>query len=184
MLHFLAPLLIVVILLAAMSTFLLRRSNLRSTKTSQSRSGVSYEAVPALLSPAERSFFGVLQQAVPSDYLIFAKVRLADIVRPVQSPSRSGWQSAFNRITGKHVDFVLCDLLHLEVLAVIELDDKTHKRFDRGTRDGLVDSALAEARIPVLRIPARQAYSPAQIREQILALVAGTKGAEPRVRPT
>ena len=86
----------------------------------------AYEAVPALLTPAERSFFGVLQQAVASDYQIFAKVRLADIVRPVRSPSRSGWQSAFNRITGKHVDFVLCDSERLGVVAVIELDDRTH----------------------------------------------------------
>jgi len=85
----------------------------------------AYEAIPALLTPAERSFFGVLQQAVASEYQIFAKVRLADIVRPVRNPSRSGWQSAFNRITGKHVDFVLCDLAHVGVVGVIELDDRT-----------------------------------------------------------
>ena len=130
----------------------------------------AYEAVPALLTPAERSFFGVLQQAVASDYQIFVKVRLADIVRPVRSPSRSGWQSAFNRITGKHVDFVLCDPKRLGVVAVIELDDRTHERFERGVRDALVDSALADARIPVLRVSARQSYSPAQIRELVLSL--------------
>jgi hypothetical protein len=181
---FFALLLIAIVLLATISAFLIRQSNLRSARTLQSQSGVSYEAAPALLSPAERSFFGVLQQAMSSDYLIFAKVRLADIVRPVQSPSRSGWQSAFNRITGKHVDFVLCDSLHLEVLAVIELDDKTHQRFERGTRDGLVNSALADAGIPVLRIPARQTYSPSHIREQVLALFANAKAEEPPAKPS
>jgi hypothetical protein len=80
-------------------------------------SAPTYEAIHALLTPAERSFFGVLQQALASDYQIFAKVRLADIVRPVRSPSRSGWQSAFNRITGKHVDFVLCDSERLGIVA-------------------------------------------------------------------
>jgi hypothetical protein len=130
----------------------------------------AYEAVPALLTPAERSFFGVLQQAVASDYQIFAKVRLADIVRPVRNPSRSGWQSAFNRIASKHVDFVLCDSSRLGVVAVIELDDRTHERFERGVRDGLVDSTLADARIPVLRVSARQSYSPTQIREQVQRL--------------
>ena len=130
----------------------------------------AYEAIPALLTAAERSFFGVLQQALASDYQIFAKVRLADIVRPVRSPSRSGWQSAFNRITGKHVDFVLCDSERLGIVAVVELDDRTHERFERGVRDSLVDAALADARIPVLRVSARQAYSPAQIREQVQAL--------------
>lgn len=129
-----------------------------------------YEAVPEFLSPAERSFFGVLQQAVASDYQVFAKVRLADIVRPVRNPNRSGWQSAFNRISGKHVDFVLCDPARLRVVAVVELDDRTHQRFERGVRDSLVDSALAGARIPVLRVSARQAYSPVQIREQVRSL--------------
>jgi len=130
----------------------------------------AYEALPALLSPAERSFFGVLQQAVASDYQVFEKVRLADIVRPVHNPSRSGWQSAFNRITGKHVDFVLCDSGCLRVAAVIELDDRTHERFERGIRDGLVDSALADAGIPVLRVPAQQSYSLPQIRQQVESL--------------
>jgi len=127
----------------------------------------TYEAVPALLTPAERSFFGVLQQVVASNYQVFAKVRLADIVRPVRNPSRSGWQSAFNRISGKHVDFVLCDVSRLSVVAVIELDDQTHKRFDRGVPDTLVDSALADAGIPVLRVPTRQSYSPIWIQEQV-----------------
>lgn len=130
----------------------------------------AYETVPALLTLAERSFFGVLEQAVTSDYRIFAKVRLADIVRPVRNPSRSGWQSAFNRITGKHVDFVLCDSSNLGIVAVIELDDRTHERFVRGGRDGFVNSALADACIPILRVSARKSYSPAQIREQIQSL--------------
>ncbi|HEU6448346.1 MAG TPA: DUF2726 domain-containing protein [Verrucomicrobiae bacterium] len=127
----------------------------------------AYEAIPAFLSSAERSFFGVLQQAVASDFQIFAKVRLADIVRPIKSSSRSGWQSAFNRITGKHVDFVLCDSKSLGVVVVVELDDRTHERFERGIRDSLVDAALRDAAIPILRVPARQNYSPMQIREMV-----------------
>jgi very-short-patch-repair endonuclease len=121
-----------------------------------------------LITPAERSFFGVLHQALASDYHLFVKVRLADIVRPVQGPSRSGRQAAFNRISSKHVDFVLCDLALLKVVGVIELDDSTHERFERGIRDGFVDSALTTAGIPVLRFSARHSYPLAQIREQVL----------------
>jgi very-short-patch-repair endonuclease len=55
----------------------------------------------------------------------------------------------------------------LEIVGVIELDDKTHRRFERGIRDSLVDSALADAGIPVMRVAARQYYSPAQIREEV-----------------
>ncbi len=135
--------------------------------TASEANAKNYEAVPSLLTQAERSFFGVLQQSLASDYQIFAKVRLADIVRPVRNSSHSGWQSAFNRISGKHVDFLLCDLERLNVIGVIELDDRTHERFERGLRDSLVDSALANAGIPILRISTRQSYSPAQIREQV-----------------
>lgn len=165
------PLIITILafLLLAVAAYLIRQ--IGPQQAAQAGAGRVYEAVPALLTPAERSFFGVLQQAVASDYQIFAKVRLADIVRPVRSPSRSGWQYAFNRITGKHVDFVLCDPSSLDVVAVIELDDRTHQSFERGLRDSLVDSALADALIPVLRVPARQFYSPAQIREQVQSLL-------------
>jgi Protein of unknown function (DUF2726) len=136
-------------------------------KNKQQDSLPTYEAIPLLFSPAERSFYGVLKQAFATDYEIFAKVRLADIVRPVRNASRSSWQSAFNRIAGKHIDFVLCDREQLRVAVVIELDDRTHERFDRSIRDGLVDSALADSKISILRVTARQNYSPAQIREQV-----------------
>jgi hypothetical protein len=165
--HLFASVFIALILLAALVVVaaLFRRSEGEPGADGR----FTYEAV-ALLTPAERSFFGVLQQAVASNYQIFAKVRLADIVQPARSPTRSGWQSAFNRITGKHVDFVMCDSERLRVVGVVELDDSTHARFERGVRDGLVDSALADAGIPVLRIPARQSYSPVQIREQVESL--------------
>lgn len=158
---------VVIVVILVVAGALLRPAD-RATKPPGS--APAYEAIPASLTPAERSFYGVLQQALASNYHIFAKVRLADIVRPVRSPSRSGWQSAFNRITGKHVDFVICDSERLGIVAVVELDDRTHERIERGVRDNLVDTALADAGIPVLRVSARQAYSPAQIREQVQSL--------------
>lgn len=167
--HSFAPVLIALILLVALVVVVVAFFR-RFAGAPRADRRHAYEAV-ALLTPAERSFFGVLQQALSSDYQIFAKVRLADIVRPVQGSSRSGWQSAFNRITGKHVDFVICNSERLHVVGVVELDDSTHARLDRGVRDGLVDSALADAGIAVLRVPARQSYSLAQIREHVEGLV-------------
>lgn len=160
-----------VLLLLAVLAGLAASLGLLGRKPGKQGAAAAYEAVPALLTPAERSFFGVLRQALASDYQIFAKVRLADIVRPVRSQSRSGWQTAFNRITGKHVDFVLCDPANLRVVGVIELDDRTHDRAERGVRDSLVDTALANAGIPILRVPAGHSYSPAQLREQLESLL-------------
>ena len=103
-------------------------------------------------SPAERSFFGVLRQAVGTEFHVFAKVRLADIVTPQKTRSRSAWQSAFNRISSKHVDFLLCETAGLSPVAVIELDDKSHSTFEAGFRDRCVDlTPLYEVRSTQLR---------------------------------
>jgi hypothetical protein len=67
-----------------------------------------YKRIPALFTPAERSFFGVLHQAAGKDFLVFGKVRVADIVAVKTGIGRSAWRAAFNQISQKHFDFVLC----------------------------------------------------------------------------
>jgi hypothetical protein len=150
----------VLVVIAALVRLIGRQRRMRAGEA-------GYEAQPALLTAAERSFFGVLQQAVGGKFQVFAKVRLADVVRPSEKSSQSAWQAAFNRVCGKHVDFVLCDPATLRVLAVIELDDRTHERFERGARDAVVDAALFDAGIPVVRVPARAAYSVSEVRVQV-----------------
>ena len=134
----------------------------RSAETTQ------YEAGSSLLTPAERSFFGVLRQALGSQYYICPKVRLADIIRPASQSSRSGWQTAFNRISAKHVDFAICSPNDLSVVGVIELDDRTHRRFERGFRDSTVDAALSGAGIRVIRVQASEYYSQPAVRDLVL----------------
>jgi hypothetical protein len=128
-----------------------------------------YESQDTLLTPAERSFFGVLEQVAGSQFRLFAKVRLADIVnvKLARGENRSGWQSALNRITSKHVDFVLCDQKSFRIVGIIELDDKSHRHSDREERDDFLDAALQQADIPMLRIPARSSYSTNELRNQI-----------------
>ena len=126
-----------------------------------------YESQDTLLTPAERSFFGVLEQVAGSQFRLFAKVRLADIVKSARGENQSGRQSALNRITSKHVDFVLCDQKSFRIVGIIELDDKSHRRSDREDRDDFLDAALQQADIPILRIPARSSYSTNELRNQI-----------------
>lgn len=124
-----------------------------------------YQRKDYLLSRAERAFFGVLQQAAGAQYVIFAKVRLADLVFiPKGTESR---QSHFNRIRSKHIDFVLCDPQAIRPLLAIELDDSSHSRPDRRGRDEFVDSALDVAGLPILHVPARASYSADQLAQDI-----------------
>ncbi len=124
----------------------------------------SYKRKTALFSPAERSFLGALDQALGSEYRVFGKVRIADIIGPDNGTAR---QAALNRIIAKHVDFVVCDPGNLSVIGVIELDDKSHDQHSRRRRDALVEEAFGSAGIPVARFPARTGYNFAEIRDSI-----------------
>jgi len=118
-----------------------------------------------LLTQAERSLFGVLSEAVDNRYLVFAKVRLADLVwLPKGTESR---QSHFNRIQSKHIDFVICDRTAIRPLLCIELDDSSHGRSDRQVRDEFVDAALIAAGLPLLRVRAKKAYNVAELKDLI-----------------
>ncbi|MBT9148380.1 MAG: hypothetical protein DDT32_02152 [Syntrophomonadaceae bacterium] len=58
-----------------------------------------YEKEQALFTPAERSFLGVLEQAVDGKLRIMGKVRLAaDVVKVKKVNNKSTWQKTFNRI--------------------------------------------------------------------------------------
>lgn len=115
-------------------------------------------------SAAERSFYEVLCRLAPQ-HTVFAKVRLADLVR-VQASGREFWQR-FNSISSKHVDFVLCDE-QLAPMVAIELDDASHEQPERLARDQFVDSVLASAALPIVHVRARRGYALEEIR-QLLA---------------
>lgn len=61
-----------------------------------------YQKQDILFTPAERSFLGVLEQAVDKQHRIFGKVRLADVIKVKKGLSKSTWQSEFNKIKSKH----------------------------------------------------------------------------------
>ena len=131
----------------------------------------SYSLIPTLLSPAERLFFGVLNQAVGESALIFAKVRVADIVKPEKGMNRSNWQRAFNRISSKHFDFVLCKKDDVSIICVIELNDSSHKSRKRQDRDGLLREICDSASLPMIEVPAKRAYTVEELRNQISQLI-------------
>ena len=119
------------------------------------------------LSPAERSFLGVLSQATGDDWRAFAKVRIANVLTPEKGISRSRWQSAFNAMSAKHFDFLLCDPADCVPKLAVELDDKSHDQSRRRRRDRLVEAACGSAGLPLLRVKGARAYQIAEIKDQI-----------------
>lgn len=143
--------------------------------------GYPYNKNQVLFSPAERSFLGVLEQAVGGEYRIFGKVRVADIVSVNSMPDRSAWQRAFNRISAKHFDFVLCSKGELAVVAVIELDDKSHQQRKRQERDAFLVGLCQAISLPLVQVPAQRAYSVPELRARVLSALGVQQ--EPALEP-
>jgi translation initiation factor 2 gamma subunit (eIF-2gamma) len=126
-----------------------------------------YQKQPTLFTPAERSFLGVLEQVLGNQFRIMGKIRLADVIRVRPGLDASSRQKAFNRIQSKHLDFVICDPNDLSIQFAIELDDKSHAKKNRQDRDAFLDGAMQAAGVPLIRIPARKAYTIQDITQAI-----------------
>lgn len=110
-----------------------------------------------LMSEAEKKFFFVLQEILGKDYLIFSKVRMADLLY-LPKMSNSRFYHYFNKIQSKHVDFLICDKENIKSLLVIELDDSSHLKAGRFLKDKLVDKIFEGAKLPILHIKASGNY--------------------------
>jgi hypothetical protein len=128
----------------------------------------AFESRQTLHSPAEQAFLLVLEQAVDGDrYAINGKTRLADLIQVEQKQWGPQWQAQFNRISRKHVDFVILEKASSRIIGVIELDDSSHQRPDRQERDRFVDMALERAGIPILHYPWAREYSRSELQHAL-----------------
>ena len=141
----------------------------------------------ALLSRAERSFYGVLLQVIGDTGIIFAQVRVADVITPIKGLGKSKRQSAFNSISSKHFDFVVCNPNDLSVKFAVELDDASHNSPVRKKRDVFLEGACNAAGLPLLRIKAARNYSvidiQAQIEKTLHPEAEAITPAKPRIEP-
>jgi very-short-patch-repair endonuclease len=131
-----------------------------------------YHLRDSFLSPAEHSFYLVLKNATAESMLVCPKVALGDLFY-ASSKDASKYRIYTNKIDRKHVDFLLCDPKTVRPLLGVELDDRSHKRDDRRTRDEFVDRVFAAAHLPLLRIPTKQGYSLSELTAAIKERIGG-----------
>ena len=130
-----------------------------------------YAPVTHLFTRAEQSFHGVLLGVVGPDVTVHGKVRLADVILPESGGDKSAWWSAFNKVASKHIDFVVCDTATSRLLCCVELDDASHGRTERRSRDQFLEEVLGQGGVPLLRVPAQRSYVPGKVREAYLEVV-------------
>jgi len=172
-------LLLVVVGLLFVATVILKKLGIQLGPPARAEEESPYDAKSYFFTKAENSFYRVLLQAVGSDYVVFAKVKLSDMIQVRRGTSNR--QPHLNRINSKHADFLLCGPEQFQPRVAIELDDASHQSVRRQRRDDFVNRAFASARLPLLRVRAKRGYSPQELRQRIAEAVRGTpKTATPR----
>tara|TARA_R110001592_G_scaffold91618_4_gene267962 strand:+ start:3709 stop:4260 length:552 start_codon:yes stop_codon:yes gene_type:complete len=136
--------------------------------------GLPYEAISTLFTPAERSFLGVLDNALGNEFRVFGKVRVGDIAKVKSGLGRSANQGAFNKIAYKHFDYIVCRANDLSVVCAIELNDLSHSTKRARKRDELIQGVCEVIALPLMQVTARQSYSTQEILDQFILTIKTT----------
>lgn len=126
-----------------------------------------YVKEPFLLSKAERSFLGVLEQSIGDNYRIFSKVRVADVISVQNNTNQKNRTAAFNKIKAKHFDFIIVGKEDFSIIGAVELDDKSHKQSDRLKRDIFLNTVCETAGLKLFRFEAKKSYLVKEIRHTL-----------------
>lgn len=103
-----------------------------------------------LLTKNEWAFYKSLKPIADElGYSVLAKIRVADLVEVI-SNNRSEWQTYFNKINKKHIDFVLSKPENLQIVLLIELDDNTHNAAQE-QRDKFIEELYKQTGYKLLR---------------------------------
>ena len=167
-----AWILLLVVLLFTLAVLYLRRRQAHDN----SGDSAGYRKRDGLFSPAERSFFGVLNQAVGPGFRVFGKVRVGDVLAPEEGLTTSQRARSLNRINRLHFDFVVCAADDLSIVCAVELDDKSHQQAHRQRRDVFLTEACRTAGFTLINFPTQHAYSVPEVAATIARKTGVTPG--------
>ena len=119
---------------------------------------------PSFFSHTECQLYEDLQEALHgSSYTVFPNVRLNDLM--LIKASGSERQAVLGRLRDKHVDFLIVARANYRPLLGIELDGASHHSEKQQYRDTVKDILFASARLPLIRLDARQRHHTDDLRE-------------------
>lgn len=131
---------------------------LKLTRIAKAPAAASAVVSRPILSENEREFFHRLQRALPS-YYVFPQVAANALLKVATGVPQKRYHATRNRFAQKHVDFVVCHRDSLDVVAIVELDDRTHQ----ASKDALRDEMFGGAGYKTYRFESRRKPSDNEI---------------------
>ena len=122
-----------------------------------------------LFTPVERTFLGLIDEAVGDEFRILCRVKMSDILTIRQNADKKTSKNATLRAGSKHLVFVLCSKVDMSPIIAIDLVHNSGKDGYKSQRDFYVSGALDAAHVPHVRIKVRSGYKVQDIRECIQA---------------
>ena len=112
----------------------------------------------ALMTENEKAFFLRLQRALPG-HLVFPQVSFAAFLTDDGKLTRQKRWAVRARFDRKIADFVVCDRQSLNIVALVELDDRTHAARSDRQRDAITSAAAYQT----IRFQSKQKPTEAEI---------------------
>lgn len=103
-----------------------------------------YAPRKTLVTANEQQFFRALRELVPEGYQVFPQINLAAFIERTDNP-------AFRNELFRNVDFLITDGAFAPKIAV-EINDPTHREYERRKRDEKVAAICAEAGVPLITL--------------------------------
>lgn len=126
----------------------------------------NYKSKQYFFSKAERKFYEVLKEVADEmDMVVFAKVRLADLI--YLPKSEDNWIKGWNKIKSKHIDFVLCGKGDYKPRMAIELNDSSHNKERRRERDAFIRAVFDHLKIELVEIKTQRSYDLNKMMQKI-----------------
>jgi len=129
-----------------------------------------YEAKP-LLTNNELQFYLVLRDALP-EFAIFPQVAMNAFLRPPAGISPKEYAQTRGTFAQKHIDFLICEPQSLEIMSIVELDDRSHS----AEKDIARDRITGAAGFKTLRFHSKNKPGKSKIREVVSTVLNAAPG--------
>ncbi|MFW1676755.1 DUF2726 domain-containing protein [Pontibacter sp. JAM-7] len=120
------------------------------------RKQVASVSAPPPLTAVEMTFRSVLEKAVGERLKVYCKVPISELVEPTQASTPGKVKRALRAVSGKLIDYVVCDIATGEIVCLVELDDHRYNSSKDYRRDLELEGFCYQLGLPILRVPVQK----------------------------